>query len=96
MRFAFVIAAAAILCGTASPSFAGWGCHATGTNNAIGADWGQPTEADARKLAMQLCSKTGKNCHAVCKENLETQEQFEAVWPRPKSIGNCKGDAKGC
>jgi hypothetical protein len=96
MRSAFVIASAAILWGTASPALAGWGCHATGTNNAFGAYWGQSTEAAGRKLALQLCSQTGKNCHAVCKENLDTQEQFEAVWPRPPSIANCKGDAKGC
>lgn len=96
MRSIFIIASTAIVWGTGSPSSAGWGCHATGSNNAFGAYWGQPTEADARKLAIQLCSQTGKNCSAVCKENIDTQEQFEAVWPRPASIGSCKGDAKGC
>ena len=96
MRSIFIIAGAVILCAAASPASAGWGCHATGTNNSFGAAWGKPTEAVARNLVLQLCSQSGKNCHAVCKENLDTQEQFEAIWPRPPSIANCKGDAKGC
>jgi hypothetical protein len=97
MRYILVISSVVILCGiSASPSLAGWGCHATGSNKAIGADWGKPTEEAARSLALELCSRLGKNCRAVCQDNLDTQDQFEAIWPRPAAIKNCNGDAKGC
>jgi hypothetical protein len=97
MRYIFVISSAVVLWGiSVSPSLAGWGCHATGSNKAIGADWGKPTEEVAKALALELCSRSGKNCRAVCRDNLDTQDQFEAIWPRPAAIKNCNGDAKGC
>ena len=95
-RILIVAGVMALAVSANAPAWAGWGCHATGTNNAIGAAWGKPTEAWSRKVAVENCSAFGKNCRAECRENIDTQEQFEAIWPRPASIKNCKGDAKGC
>ena len=96
--FALIAAAVVISITSASSASAGWACKVVSSNGAFGVAWAAATKEEASAVATGTCVKSGGvDCRVEgCRPNVDTQEQLEAIWPRPAAIVNCKGAAKGC
>lgn len=86
MRYAFVFIVA--VCGVfPSAAWAEWGC-AYNSSAGIGRFWAQPTEADARSVAMKDCTAHKfKDCRIIgCSDNVSSKEDADKVWARTPGI----------
>jgi hypothetical protein len=73
---------------TISNAQAGWGCGAHNVSGSQGRTWSQPSESEARSVALADCVKSARQYHetdecrvAGCSPNVDTREQARALWP---------------
>jgi hypothetical protein len=84
MRRGFLIAASlSLVAGTcASPAWAGWGCGSQLYPGGHFRTYGFATKKEAGAAMLRLCGTLHRDCRITgCRENIDTQEQANAVWP---------------
>jgi len=89
MRRLLVLAAsltgAALILATAdsTSAWARWGCAAGSYNGAKARNASAPSEAVARKLALEDCARNGgKNCKIIgCDPNVDSIQTARELWP---------------
>jgi hypothetical protein len=88
MRYVFgCVSAIVVFTMPLSDASAGWGCGyrwrglPSGQHGSV---WGLSSLKEARQSAFSLCSKSTAvdKCYIVaCRENIDTKEQAQAIWP---------------
>jgi hypothetical protein len=84
MRQGFLIAASlSLVAGTyASPASAEWGCGSQLYPGGHFRTYGFATKKEAGAAVLRLCGTLHRDCRITgCRENIDTQEQANVVWP---------------